>query len=170
VHPILATQKPDADAVQSLTKTNLSTRIALPVPSVYDSRVILGQTGAEKLPKTKGRLLLTWEARLVEAQTFLVDLPDPEPAGAPLQPQMLSAAERRVAEAAIDELEGWFNIVRLTEITGESKDRINALARRWELMGFLTEVLRNDQGHLLGRKVTESLIQQVRPYSEPIPA
>jgi hypothetical protein len=170
VHPILATQSPRAEAVQSLTKTNLSTRIALPVPTYHDSMVILGQTGAEKMPNRKGRMLLTWDARLVEAQSFLVDLPDPEPAGAPLQPQMLSAAERRVAEAAIDELEGWFNIVRLTEITGESKDRINALARRWELMGFLTEVLRNEQGHLLGRKVTKSLVQQVRPYSEPIPA
>jgi hypothetical protein len=169
IYPVLATQRPDVAAVQALVKTNLSTRIALPVPSHHDSTVILGHTGAEDLPKTKGRLLLTWEGRLVEAQAFLVELPEAE--GAPAAPvALLTAAERRLAEVALNELDGWFNILELTERTGESRDRINALAKRWEALGYLTEVQRNEQGHLVGRRATEALFRLLRPYSGPIPS
>ncbi len=65
IYPVIATQRPDAQAVQSILKANLSTRIALPVPSRHDSQVILGRSGAEKLPKIKGRFNIVRNARLI---------------------------------------------------------------------------------------------------------
>jgi hypothetical protein len=159
VHPILATQRPDAQAVQALIKTNLSTRIALPVPAVHDSQVILGRPGAEKLAKRPGRLLFTWAGRLVEAQAFLVDLPELPSEDATRTATLLDPAEVRLVTAAMKELAGWFKIRQLADVTGESRDRINALAQRWETQGLLTPVQRNDQGHVLGRQVTPALLQ-----------
>ncbi|HEY77342.1 MAG TPA: hypothetical protein G4O00_14390 [Thermoflexia bacterium] len=157
VYPVLATQRPDAQAVKALVRVNLSTRIAFPVPSVHDSMVVLGRPGAEKLPKRKGRLLLVWEGRLVEAQAFRVSLPD---AGAvrPEAATLLTDRERRLVEAAV-RLGGWFRIRQLAEVTGESRDWVNKVARRWEAMGYLTPVQVNERGHRLGRRVTGALLR-----------
>jgi hypothetical protein len=67
VHPVVGIQRPDADVMKGQLKANLTTRFALPVASVEDSRIILGRPGAEKLPKLKGRLLFVWNAKLVGA-------------------------------------------------------------------------------------------------------
>jgi len=74
IYPVLATQRPSATAVRGISKTNLSTRISLPVPSHTDSQIILERVGAEKLPKIQGRLAIIWDAKLIEAQSFTVDL------------------------------------------------------------------------------------------------
>ena len=50
MHPVFATQRPDAKTLSGVARTNLGTRIALPVPDGGSSRTILAQVGAENLP------------------------------------------------------------------------------------------------------------------------
>lgn len=77
VHPIFATNDPSKASV--VAKSNLGTRISFPVVSHADSFTILGHTGANKLPRTRGRGLIVHGGRLVEFQAFDVTYPQPSP-------------------------------------------------------------------------------------------
>jgi S-DNA-T family DNA segregation ATPase FtsK/SpoIIIE len=49
IHLVLATQRPSADVIKGLLKTNIPGRIALGVSSQVDSKIILDMPGAETL-------------------------------------------------------------------------------------------------------------------------
>ena len=155
IYPILATQRPGADNIQGLLKANLATRISLPVPDHATSKIILGRTGAEKLPKTKGRLLMVWEAKLIEAQAFRIELPAARTPGKLVAKSLFTDSEMALIQAAQDACDGWFKIKDLAERTGRSSKSVNALAKQWESLGYLTPIQRNARGHTLGRRVTD---------------
>ncbi len=168
VLPVLATQRPESSVVAGFLKCNLATRIALPVPDHADSRVVLGRSGAEKLPKIPGRILFVWRGRLVEAQapdvpTALLDeiLSRLRRGDAPLQPpQALEDWQRRlVINAMKPPFNGRFGPVReLAQAAGVPRDRVDQLARAWEAQGLLGPVEYLPGGRKLPRRILPPLL------------
>ena len=67
IHLIVATQRPSTDVITGVIKSNLATRVAFYVATDVDSRVILDQTGAQKL-LGKGDFLYTMPGLVAPAR------------------------------------------------------------------------------------------------------
>ncbi len=74
IHMILATQRPQANVVTGLIKSNMPSRISFKVASGMDSRIVLDQKGGELLLGQGDMLYLSPRtSKLVRAQGTLVD-------------------------------------------------------------------------------------------------
>ena len=72
IHLILATQRPDRETITGRLKANIPTRLALSVASIYDSRIILDQTGAEKLTGKGDFILKMSNGETIRGQGALI--------------------------------------------------------------------------------------------------
>ncbi|MCB9845711.1 MAG: DNA translocase FtsK 4TM domain-containing protein [Phycisphaeraceae bacterium] len=74
IHLILATQRPQANVVTGLIKSNMPCRVAFKVASGMDSRIVLDQKGGELLLGQGDMLFLSPHShKLIRAQGTLVD-------------------------------------------------------------------------------------------------
>ncbi len=119
VHLFLATQNPKAEVLDTLARGNLAGRICFRVPEAMQSRVVLGENGAEKLPRIPGRMLAKLDGRLLALQGYMVPEADLQALATMgrLQKQQGDAApveipltdiERRMVRYAIEHLNGRF--------------------------------------------------------------
>ena len=72
IHLILATQRPDRETITGRLKVNIPSRLALTVSSVYDSRIILDTTGAEKLTGKGDFILKMSNGEMTRGQGALI--------------------------------------------------------------------------------------------------
>lgn len=75
IHLIIATQRPSANIITGIIKTNFPARLAFRVSSSIDSRTILDQTGAEKLVG-RGDMLYYNGNNTIRAQCAFIDTPE----------------------------------------------------------------------------------------------
>ena len=75
IHLIIATQRPSANIITGVIKTNFPARLAFRVSSSIDSRTILDQTGADKLVG-RGDMMYYNGNNLIRAQCAFIDTPE----------------------------------------------------------------------------------------------
>lgn len=70
IHIIANTQRPSRDIIKGILRANMPTQIALKTSSSIDSRVILGQDGAENL-FGKGDMLINYNGQITRVQAAI---------------------------------------------------------------------------------------------------
>ena len=75
IHLIIATQRPSANIITGVIKTNFPARLAFRVSSSIDSRTILDSTGADKLVG-RGDMMYYNGNNLIRAQCAFIDTPE----------------------------------------------------------------------------------------------
>jgi DNA segregation ATPase FtsK/SpoIIIE-like protein len=134
---VFAGQDFKADLLSTRITNQLRTRVQFACATAYQSQVVLGKSGAEKIT-APGRALVSFGGKITEIQTFWVD--KERVLGlrqGPVSP--LAGDERELVCYALEHLGGKFNIRDLAEaFRGRvSQRRIEWLSRQWEGRGWL---------------------------------
>jgi hypothetical protein len=140
---VLAGQDFKATTFNTAMTHQLSTRVAFKAGSAHESRVVLGEDGAEAL-RGAGHGLLRHGGRLVEFQGFFVEkgtliarCAEIGTMPAVPEPPTLSEWERSLVRYALDELGGAFTRDRLVAAGLGSEYKIRKLIERWKTDGLL---------------------------------
>ena len=159
---VLATQHPKAEVLNTLIRENFSTRIAFRVTTVEHSRVILGEGGAQEIPRTiRGRLLARVDNHLVPLQGYYLSdealaTVTQQVRGQPVAPP-LAEVEVALVRYAVEQLGGDFHIDTLAAVfkgqPGASRRQLIKRGRQWEARGWLTPALPGQRA----RQVTPEL-------------
>jgi len=134
---VFAGQDFKADLLSTRITNQLRTRVQFACATAYQSQVVLGKSGAEKIT-TPGRALVSFGGKIIEVQTFWVDKGRiSKSANQQISP--LSAEEQELVHYALEHLGGKFNIRDLAEaFKGHvSQRRIEQLSQAWEARGWL---------------------------------
>ena len=134
---VFAGQDFKADLLNTRITNQLRTRVQFGCATAYQSQVVLGKSGAEKIT-TPGRALVSFGGKITEVQTFWAD--KEKVLGlrrGPVSP--LAGDERELVRYALEHLGGKFNIRDLAEaFKGRiSQRKIEQLSRAWEARGWL---------------------------------
>lgn len=164
---VLATQNPKAEVLNTLIRGNMSSRIAFRVATTEHSRVILGQSGAQNLPRTiRGRLVAQLDRGQKILQGFYITEKEIEHLAAKLrgsQPSLLTELEEKMVRYAMAHLDGKFHIHKLAAaFKGQiGMKRIWRLAKTWELRSWLIP----GPSRADGRRVSDELLNLLSPVS-----
>lgn len=140
---MLATQNPKAEVLNTLIRGNMSTRLAFRVATAEHSRVILGKSGAQELPRTiRGRLMARLDRGLEILQGFYITEQEIERLTKEMQDgrqSVLRELEEAMIRYAMTHLDGKFHIHKLAAaFKGQiSMKRVWRLANSWEQRGWL---------------------------------
>lgn len=154
VYPVVGIQRPDSESLPGQLRANLVTRIALKCASAIDSRIILGRSGAEKLPGA-GRLLFEWKGKMITAQAFSVSLPAATNTTLPVP--ILDEKRAAWVKFAVAELKGLFLIREIASHFGVDDGVVNRTASEWAERNLLTPIeydKTTQPPRRLGRRVT----------------
>ncbi len=165
---VLATQNPKAEVLNTLIRGNMSTRIAFRVATAEHSRVILGESGAQELPRTiRGRLVARMDRGLQTLQGFYITEKETEHLIEGLsggRPSPLTELEEEMVHYAMIHLEGKFHIHKLAAtFKGRmSMKRIWKVAKNWELRGWLIP----GPSRADGRRLSDELLHLLNRSAE----
>jgi len=134
---VFAGQDFKADLLNTRITNQLRTQVQFACATAYQSQVVLGRAGAEKIT-TPGRALVSFGGKITEVQTFWVD--KERVLGLRQEPvSPLAGDEQELVRYALEHLGGKFNIHDLAEaFKGRiSQRRIEQLSQAWEARGWL---------------------------------
>ncbi len=143
IHLVVATQRPSVDVITGMIKANFPVRIAFKVPSKFDSRTILDESGAEKL-LGKGDMLFI-----------------PPGTAEPLRlhgPFISEEETRKIAQSFTKE----YLKFRLTELIGD-RPGLDAAVDEIVERGYISAITRSDEPGTEEKleRITEILVEEV---------
>ena len=126
IHLVVSTQRPSVEVLTGLIKANITSRVALQVPSQVDSRTILDTSGAEKLLGNGDMLYLSNDSskpRRIQG-VYISEKEIKRVVGYIAEKNPLLNSESEGAEITENNLGGGFNSVVTDEFSSDAGDEL----------------------------------------------